>query len=181
MQPFKDQGDYTIIVKAHPDPNGKNTKEQLMAMVDKYKNDKKAPMQIKFFKSKKQAMEYKPQQEMKKQINEIRRMQQLAGLIKENEMMGDDELQDAFDAAPKVLPWNAIEKAYQESGLTGEEFFADHEDEFRSQFEGKPVSKEAYFKFYADRATGGQDDRYTMVNWIGFTNDALAQKLYNQI
>ena len=98
MQPFKDQGDYTIIVKAHPDPNGKNTKEQLMAMVDKYKNDKKSPMQIKIFKNKKQAIEYKPQQEikkqinkkqidkkqeMKKQINEILRMQQLAGIIKE--------------------------------------------------------------------------------------------------
>ena len=54
-QPNKDQGDYTIIVKAYPDPNGKSTKEQLMAMVDKYKNDKKAPMQIKFFKSKKEA------------------------------------------------------------------------------------------------------------------------------
>jgi hypothetical protein len=118
---------------------------------------------------------------MKKPINEIKRMQQLAGLIKENEMMGNDELQDAFDAAPKVLPWGAIEKVYQESGLTGEEFFADYEDEFRSQFEGKPVSKEAYLNFYADRATGGQDDKYTMVNWIGFTNDALAQKLYNQI
>ena len=38
-QPNKDQGDYTIIVKAYPDPNGKNTKEQLMAMVDKYKNN----------------------------------------------------------------------------------------------------------------------------------------------
>jgi len=54
-QPHKDQGDYTIIVKAYPDPNGKNTKEQLMAMVDKHKNDEKAPMQIKFFKSKQEA------------------------------------------------------------------------------------------------------------------------------
>ena len=120
-------------------------------------------------------------QNMKTQLNEIKRMQQLAGLIKENEMMDNDELQDEFDAAPKILPWDTIEKAYQESGLTGEEFFADYEDEFRSQFEGKPVGKEAYFKFYSDRATGGQDDRYTMVNWIGFTNDALAQKLYNHI
>lgn len=122
---------------------------------------------------------------MKTQLNEIKRMQQLAGLLKENEMMDNnefqDELQDEFDAAPKVLPWDTIEKAYQESGLTGEEFFADYEDEFRSQFEGKPVGKEAYFKFYNDRATGGRDDRYTMVNWIGFTNDTLAQKLYRGI
>ena len=54
-QPHKDQGDYTIIIKAYPDPNGRSTKEQLMAMVDKYKNDEKAPMQIKFFKSKQEA------------------------------------------------------------------------------------------------------------------------------
>ena len=75
-QPNKDQGDYTIIVKAYPDPNGKSTKEQLMAMVDKYKNDKKAPMQIKFFKSKQEIMEHNP-------INEIKRMKKLA-MIKEN-------------------------------------------------------------------------------------------------
>jgi len=72
-QPNKDQGDYTIIVKAYPDPNGKNTKEQLMAMVDKYKNNKETPMQIKFFKSKKQAIEHNS-------INEIKRIQQLAGI-----------------------------------------------------------------------------------------------------
>jgi len=46
--------------------------------------------QNKFFKSEKQAMEYKPQQEMKTQINEIKRMQQLAGIINENQINEED-------------------------------------------------------------------------------------------
>lgn len=107
-------------------------------------------------------------------------MQKLAGLITETQYKQklkeasfeyeDDELTLAYNNAPKTLPWDAIEKAYQESGLSGEEFFAGYETEFRKQFEGKPVSKEAYFKFYEDRATGGQDDRYAMFNWISFSN-----------
>ncbi len=85
----------------------------------------------------------------------------------------EDELMLAYNRSPKMISWDVIEKEYQESGLTGEEFFADYENEFRNQFEGKPVSKEAYFNFYTDRATGGQDDRYAMENWIDLTNQGL--------
>ena len=85
----------------------------------------------------------------------------------------EDELMLAYNRSPKMVSWDTIEKEYQESGLTGEEFFADYENEFRNQFEGKPVSKEAYFNFYADRATGGQDDRHAMEDWIDLTNQEL--------
>jgi hypothetical protein len=112
---------------------------------------------------------------MKKQTitEEILRMQKLAGIITENEMEDSDKIQNLYNSSPEVLPWNTIEKAYQESGLTGEEFFADFEDEFRNQFEGKPVSKEAYLNFYADRSTGGQDDKYIKYNWVNLTNNNL--------
>jgi len=87
---------------------------------------------------------------------------------------GDENLQNTYDSSPKMIPWDVIEKAYQKSGLTGEEFFADFEDEFRNQFEDKSVSKEAYFNFYADRSVGGQDDKYIMANWVDITGGGLA-------
>ena len=94
----------------------------------------------------------------------------------------ENEIEVSFKTSPKMLPWNAIEKAYQNSGLTGEEFFADVEDEFREKFEGKPVSKEAYYKFFTEQPNAeGQGDLYTMVNWINLTNPALADKLYSMI
>jgi len=113
---------------------------------------------------------------MKKQTlnEEISRMQKLAGIIIENEIEGNDNIQNVYNSSPEIILWNVIEKTYQESGLTGEEFFADFEDEFRNQFEGKPVSKEAYFNFYADRSTGGQDDKYIKANWINLTDNNLA-------
>ena len=52
-QPNKDQGDYTIVIRAYPDPKASKTKEQIIAMVDKYKNDPRAPMRLMFFKSEK--------------------------------------------------------------------------------------------------------------------------------
>jgi hypothetical protein len=94
----------------------------------------------------------------------------------------ENKIEVAFKTSPKMLPWDAIEKAYQKSGLTGEEFFAGVEDEFRGKFEDKPVSKEAYYKFFTEQPNaGGQDDLYTMVNWINFTDSALADKLYSMI
>lgn len=116
------------------------------------------------------------------------RIQKLAGLITESEYKQkineneEDELTSVYADSPETLPWDVIEKAYQKSGLSGEEFFANHEDEFRNKFEGKSVSKEAYFDFYANLPeAGGQDDRYTMANWISFSNPKLGQRLYNQI
>ena len=101
-------------------------------------------------------------------------------LIKEDEEKSEIEL--AFDASPDELPWNTIEQTFEESGLTGEEFFAGVEDEFREKFEGKPVNKKEYFEFFINLPTAfGDDDLYTMVNWIDFTNPTLATKLYNTI
>ena len=93
----------------------------------------------------------------------------------------ENEIEVAFQASPKMVPWNTIEKTYMESGLTGEEFFADVEDEFRSEFENKSVSRDAYYKFFTKRFIEGQDNLYTMVNWINLTDPKLADELYNMI
>jgi len=117
---------------------------------------------------------------MKKQIlsEEFKRMQKLAGILNENE----DPIETAFNASPKSLPWNTIEQAYEESGLSGEEFFAGHEDEFREKFEGKNVTRDEYFDFFMNQPDAmGQDDWYAMVNWISFTNPELADELYSTI
>ena len=130
----------------------------------------------------------------KESVNEqFLHMQKLVGLITETQykqkmqMLNEsedeeDELTLAYTNSPKMLPWDVIEKAYQESGLSGEEFFSGHEVEFINQFGGKPISKEAYFNFYANMPEfGGQDDKYTMVNWIGFSDPELADELYSKI
>jgi hypothetical protein len=117
---------------------------------------------------------------MKKQIisEEFKRMQKLAGVLNENE----SPIEKAFNASPDELPWNTIEQAFKESGLSGEEFFAGVEDEFREKFEGKPVNKKEYFEFFTNLPTNfGNDDLYTMVNWIDFTDKDLSGKLYNTI
>ena len=99
-----------------------------------------------------------------------------------NEDEEESEIKKAWNASPDELPWNTIEQTFEESGLTGEEFFAGVEDEFREKFEGKPVSKKEYFEFFINLPTAlGDDDLYTMVNWIDFTNPTLATKLYNTI
>ena len=99
-----------------------------------------------------------------------------------NEDEEESEIKKAWNASPDELPWNTIEQTFEESGLTGEEFFAGVEDEFREKFEGKPVSKKEYFEFFINLPTAlGDDDLYTMVNWIDFTNPTLATKLYNII
>ena len=115
-------------------------------------------------------------------------MKKLAGLLKEGEyakaLLNENEnaIETAFNKSPKSLPWGTIEQTYQESGLSGEEFFAGAEDKFRKKFEGKPVSKKEYFEFFTNLPTAmGQDDLYTMVNWISFTDENLADKLYNTI
>ena len=114
---------------------------------------------------------------MKKQIlsEEFKRMQKLAGVLNKNE----SPIEKAFNASPDELPWNTIEQAFEESGLTGEEFFAGAENEFREKFENETVSRDAYYDFFTNLpSASGQDDLYTMVNWISFTNPELAGKLY---
>ena len=99
-----------------------------------------------------------------------------------NEAEEESEIKKAWNASPDELPWNTIEQTFEESGLSGEEFFAGVEDEFREKFEGKPVSKKEYFEFFINLPTAlGDDNLYTMVNWIDFTNPTLATKLYNTI
>jgi len=99
-----------------------------------------------------------------------------------NEDEEKSEIKVEFEKSPNKLPFEKIEQAFEESGLTGEEFFAGVEDEFREKFEGKPVSKEEYVNFFTNLPTAlGQDDSYAMVNWISFTNPTLADKLYNTI
>lgn len=126
--------------------------------------------------------------QLKTESLEILKMKKLAGLLKEGEyakaLLNENEnaIETAFNKSPKSLPWGTIEQTYQESGLSGEEFFAGAEDKFRKKFEGKPVSKKEYFEFFTNLPTAmGQDDLYTMVNWISFTDENLADKLYNTI
>jgi hypothetical protein len=126
----------------------------------------------------------------KQLINEAKRFQELAGIRSLNENQEDNgdydtgeksKIEKAFEQAPNMISWDELENHYIESGLTGDEYFAGFEDEFRAQFEGKPVSKEAYFKFYSDRAMGGQDADYNMVNWIDYFNPELARELYDTL
>jgi hypothetical protein len=99
-----------------------------------------------------------------------------------NEAEDSHKITIAFKSSPKMLSWNAIEKTYMKSGLTGEEFFAGAENEFRSKFENKPVSREEYYNFFTNLpSASGQDDLYSMVNWISFTNPKLADELYGMI
>ena len=94
----------------------------------------------------------------------------------------ESPIKKAFNASPNKLPWDTIEQAFKESALSGEEFFAGAENKFREKFEGKPVSRKAYFEFFTNLPTAmGQDDWYAMVNWISFTNPELADELYNTI
>lgn len=133
---------------------------------------------------------------MKKQlINEAKRFQELAGIKKlnENQYLDDrgvssefytdepSEIEVAFEQAPNMISWDELENHYMESGLTGGEYFGDFEDEFRAQFEGKPVSKKEYLKFYSDRAMGNQDTPYAMVNWVSMFNPELAAELYDTL
>ena len=91
----------------------------------------------------------------------------------------ESPIEKAFNASPNELPWDTIEQAFEESALSGEEFFAGAENEFREKFEGKPVSRKAYLNFFTNLpSSSGQDDLYTMVNWISFKNPELADKLY---
>ena len=63
-----------------------------------------------------------------------------------NEDEEKSEIKVEFEKSPNKLPFETIEQAFEESGLSGEEFFAGVEDEFREKFEGKPVSKKEYFE-----------------------------------
>ena len=128
-------------------------------------------------------------------MKDLIRMNQLAGIITEGQakkMMAilnededggeNDKITPSFKSSPKSLPWNTIEQAFEESGLSGEEFFAGAENEFRKKFENETVSRDAYFEFFTNLPTAmGQDDWYAMVNWISFTNPELADELYNTI
>ena len=123
----------------------------------------------------------------KQLINEAKRFQELAGIKKLNEIKvqppntGISDIELAFEQAPNMISWDEIENHYMESGLTGGEYFGDFEDEFRAQFEGKPVSKKEYLKFYSDRAMGNQDTPYAMVNWVSMFNPELAAELYDTL
>jgi hypothetical protein len=128
-------------------------------------------------------------------MKDLIRMNQLAGIITEGQAKKimailneaedggeNDKITPSFKSSSKSLPWNNIEQAFKKSGLTGEEFFAGAENEFREKFENKPVSREAYYDFFTNLpSASGQDDRYTMVNWISFTNPKLADELYGMI
>ena len=128
-------------------------------------------------------------------MKDLIRMNQLAGIITEGQAKKimailneaedggeNDKITLSFESSSKSLPWNNIEQAFKTSGLTGEEFFAGAEDEFREKFENKPVSREEYYNFFTNLpSASGKDDLYSMVNWISFTNPKLAGELYGMI
>ena len=50
------------------------------------------------------------------------------------------------------------------------------------KFENKSVSREEYYNFFTNLpSASGQDDLYSMLNWISFTNPELADELYGMI
>ena len=98
-QPYRNSPsvDNSIALLAYPSPDATKTKEQILAMVKDHNKKHGTPELIarnmgtpiklvKFFRSMKQAKLFDPKSEMKQEVSEIRRMQQLAGLIKESQL-----------------------------------------------------------------------------------------------
>mgnify|MGYP000668970759 CR=1 FL=1 len=81
--------------------------------------------------------------------------------------------------AVEVLLARDIEKENLEAHV---ELCAERYRRLEEKFENKSVSREKYYNFFTNLpSASGQDDLYSMVNWISFTNPELADKLYNMI
>jgi len=122
---------------------------------------------------------------MKIQINEIKRMQVLAGIITESNLtdeamtMGDvsnDEdddfdLNTAFAASPSSHSYDEVL-----------DIFVSYEDEdtlneFKSFFpEGKDITKDDYLEFSESIIDDLSEISYIQANWIGLTDDDIYQK-----
>jgi hypothetical protein len=122
---------------------------------------------------------------MKQFINEIKRMQVLAGIITESNLtdeamtMGDvsnDEdddfdLNTAFAASPSSHSYDEVLN-----------IFVSYEDEdtlneFKSFFpEGKDITKDDYLEFSESIIDDLSEISYIQANWIGLTDDDIYQK-----
>ena len=102
---------------------------------------------------------------MKQPINEIRRMQQLAGLIKENEMMGDD-IDMEYDSTPNEAPYQGVLNSIQSWESADPEFEQKLMSDFMSTFsKGQSISKQDYESF-ANKYAGAGDEADMKYNWI---------------
>jgi hypothetical protein len=105
---------------------------------------------------------------MKTQLNEIKRMQQLAGLINENK---DYDLNAAFTASPASHSYDEVL-----------DIFVSYEDEdilnkFKLSFpEGKDVTKNDFVKFAQSTIDDMSEMDYIKANWISLTDDDVYEK-----
>jgi hypothetical protein len=102
---------------------------------------------------------------MKQNINEVKRMQQLAGLIKENEMMGDD-IDMEYDSTPDEAPYQGVLNSIQSWESADSEFEQKLMSDFMSTFsKGQSISKQDYESF-VNKYAGAGDEADMKYNWI---------------
>jgi len=112
---------------------------------------------------------------MKQQINEIKRMQQLAGLINENEMMDDEDedfdLQAAFQASPMSHSYNEvleIIESYEDESIL---------NDFKAEFpEGEDISRKDYSDFAMSMIDDMSEVANIQANWISLTDPGIYDK-----
>jgi hypothetical protein len=119
---------------------------------------------------------------MKQQINEIKRMQQLAGLINENEMMDDEDedfdLQAAFQASPMSHSYNEvleIIESYEDESIL---------NDFKAEFpEGEDISRKDYSNFAMNYVDDMSEVSNIQANWISISDPDIYDKagLYEEI
>jgi hypothetical protein len=125
---------------------------------------------------------------MKKQlINEIKRMQVLAGIITENQIIEnqyEDDQYDDEDDEDDDFDLNAAFAVSPSSHSYDEvlDIFVSYEDEdilneFKSFFpEGKDITRDDYVEFSYSIMDDMSEISYMQANWIGLTDDDVYEK-----
>ena len=122
---------------------------------------------------------------MKTQLNEIKRMQQLAGLINENQTIENQYEDDQYDDEDDDFDLNAAFAVSPSSHSYDEVldiFISIYEDEdilneFKSFFpEGKDITRDDYVEFSYSIMDDMSEISYMQANWIGLTDDDVYEK-----
>jgi hypothetical protein len=119
---------------------------------------------------------------MKQDLNEVKRMQQLAGLINENQM--GEEYEDDYDEEDEDFDLNA---AFMESPTSHSyddvlEIINSYEDEsllddFKAEFpEGEDISRDDYSDFAMSMIDDMSEVGYVQANWISLTDPDIYEK-----
>jgi hypothetical protein len=121
---------------------------------------------------------------MKKELNEIKRMQQLAGIINENLVIENQYEDDQYDDEDDDFDLNTAFAASPSSHSYDEvlDIFVSYEDEdilneFKSFFpEGKDITKDDYVEFSESIIDDLIEISHIQAHWIGLTDDDIYQK-----